>query len=104
MTTIRIENWKLVNRRHMEVSPAFDNEIHFMGSVFGHPQFRDGSVISSSRITGFDGDNFLTESGFVYELGETFDAYEGRYPRARQQLKARLKNAENLNHKEQTAC
>lgn len=100
---IRIEGWRPVNRRDMEVSPTFTGQIglhpvRLRGRVFGHPQHRDGSIVSTAPIKSFDSGNVLAEDGLFYELGEILDDYESRYPRAREQLQARIQKHKEKCH------
>lgn len=99
---IRIEGWKPVNRRDMEVSPIASQvgtyHVRLMGRVFGHPNHSDGSIISTAPITSFDSGRFLAEDGLHYELGEILVDYESRYPRAREQLQARIQKHKEKCH------
>ena len=58
----------------------------FGGTVTGHPRHKDGEEIVTSRVTGWDGETFLTRSGSRYTLGLPHPRYERQFPNARQRV------------------
>lgn len=99
-----IENWRLVNRRELWVSPQRGERMHVLGEIHGHADHRSGALFCTLPIKDFCGTECHTESGVSYELGEPHPAYESEFPHARNALKARFNKKQNVNHKEKAAC
>jgi len=54
------------------------------GDVYGHPNFADGTNVTTSSIVKVDNDTetVTTSSGSLYALGGVDTAYEAAYPNA----------------------
>ena len=84
MREARLENWLVVNYGDPYTPPELQiPRLH--GSVFGHECFQDGESITTSRISGVNGDYILTRNT-AYILGEIDPKYEERFPLARARL------------------
>ena len=84
---MRIENWSVVNVLPSEYSAPETGQPSLYGQVFGHPEFLDGTFVTTSRITGKNHvDEILTRSGSVYSLGKVNPMYEEKYPDAKNRL------------------
>lgn len=83
---MRLENWGVVLRPKPYQPPEAWAQA-LSGNVYDHPEYSDGSLITTSAINAPHGDNaILTESGRVYELGVVAQDYEELYPNARERL------------------
>ena len=80
---MKLENWSAVSDPY-QVPEIAGYYLH--GIVYGHPRFDDGSEVTTSRIVGIIGDEVLTHSGNLYELGNADSEYESLYPNARARL------------------
>ena len=83
-----IENWALIV---VLTSPYQAPELGtpcITGQVYGHPEFTDGTTITTSRIEGWDPVHkaVVTHSGSGYMLGKVSAKYERQYPDALNRL------------------
>ncbi len=75
MHTARLEQWALV----------FGSRLH--GLVYGHPNFTDGTRITTSSIQHVDKDNEEVHThNTIYVLGTTDPNYEATFPNARERF------------------
>ena len=83
---MKLENWSICTPK---VNPFTAPELIpqcLQGNVYGHPRFRDGEFVISSRIVGIKENLILTYSGSTYELGEPDPDYEDEYPDAKSRV------------------
>lgn len=63
----RLENWHLR-------SNGFDGETRLHGQVYGHPRFKDGDAVITSKLINKDWKNNLVETlNTIYTLGKQYD-------------------------------
>lgn len=74
----KLENWGLVE----------ENKLH--GQVYNHPNFENGSWVTTSRIVGVKNKIVITYSGSHYDLGKVNDEYERLFPNAANRFFNRL--------------
>ena len=74
----RLENWSITTDCQNEfLAPELmKKKLH--GNVYNHPNFADGTPVSTSTLKEFDYENRIakTRSGTEYELGEIDKSYE----------------------------
>lgn len=80
-----INNWSLVSKP-LHAYQAPEQSLRLRGEVTGHPDFEDGSDITTSRIKEIKGGKVYTSSGSEYTLGTVDPVYEALYPNALQRL------------------
>jgi hypothetical protein len=82
----RIEGWSLVSKSlGLDDAPELiATKVH--GYVYGHEDFVNGEMITTSRIAKVVDNGVITKSGTHYVLGEVSKAYEEKYPNARERL------------------
>lgn len=68
----RLDNWS-VSIKDPYTPPELG--VHLHGVVTGHPSKRDGTEITTSRITHSSGRRVTTKSGTVYQLGRIDPKY-----------------------------
>lgn len=79
---MKLENW---SKGAVPSSPFQAPELwvpRLAGNVYGHPNFEDGTAVTTSRIVGKRDGKVITGSGSEYELGEVDAEYENLYPDA----------------------
>jgi len=87
-----LENWSLVFKDPYQAPELQRPALH--GDVYGHPNFEDGSTVTTSTIVGItDDEKIITHSGSEYELGEVDPRYEKLFPKARDRV---IKTAKEL--------
>lgn len=73
MSKMRIEDWAVIYGDHS--SGVFSTDNRITGTVYGHPDFPDGSVITTTRIMDCTNRVITTLSGSLYTLGEPHPEY-----------------------------
>jgi len=71
---IKIENWCVVS----DITPYTAPEAIYLrlnGEVFGHPQFPDGHIVSTSYIMSVDKNIVTTYTGNKYKLGKPLETF-----------------------------
>lgn len=83
MPEIRIENWAIVEDIDAYTAPEMVKK-RLTGSVYGHPRFEDGKVVTTSSLKEVDmvTRSVLTKSGSKYLLGTPSAEYLALYPQA----------------------
>lgn len=82
---MRIENW-FYAKGMVPCEPEVSKQGVLWGQVFGHPNYREGHSIRTSRVVGVNGDAVVTFSGSRYELGNPAPHYESAYPDCKAKL------------------
>lgn len=73
---IRIREWAVRPGTDDPYMPPEHMGIRLSGKVYGHPEFRDGSKVDTSRIVSVEGRTITAESGRIYVLeGEPESEY-----------------------------
>lgn len=75
---VRLEKWAVVwlAATNECYAPPESRELGLAGFATGHPEFDDGTFVTSSAIVHVSGRTIRTESGRVYELfGDPDPAY-----------------------------
>lgn len=65
---IRVREWAVRPATDSPYTPPEHAGIRLSGKVYGHPEFRDGSKVDTSRVVAVDGRTITVESGRVYVL------------------------------------
>ena len=78
-----LENWALGT-----IDPYSPPEagVRLQGIVKGHPNFQDGSEITTSILTGYKSPFVVTESGQRYTLGKPNPEYEKQFPNPKERI------------------
>lgn len=74
MNDVLINEWS-VQVRQGETHLPPNQSGRLGGRVYGHPDFPDGSFVTTSRVMSAEGRQVTTESGTVYRLGEPSKDY-----------------------------
>jgi hypothetical protein len=88
MSVVTINNWAVVTTRSAAQNST--PPIHLRGIVSGHPNYQDGTEITTSHITHRKGHHLVTCNGTHYQLGTINQAYQAQYPQALQGLLRRI--------------
>lgn len=87
---MRLENWGIVPIQAPPFTPPELWAKAVCGNVYGHPNFKGGDLITSTRIVDgrVEGDKITlkTNSGSEYELGVVAEDYEAQFPDARNRV------------------
>jgi hypothetical protein len=89
MSVVRINNWAVVAPK-VSIGQLSPPPVHLRGVVIGHPNWQDGSDITTSHITHRHGWHLVSTNGTHYELGFANPDYEARFPNARELLLRRF--------------
>ena len=83
-----IENWSLVRRYSSPYQAPEQVAQCLHGVVSGHPKFKDGETITTSRVVSvnYETETVKTVTGSLYYLGAVDPAYEAAFPNARERL------------------
>lgn len=72
----KLKNWKAVyDSRQLPTSPE-GKRIYVMGEIYGREGFKDGEIITTSRIKKSEGKVICTITGSNYLLGEMEEEYK----------------------------
>lgn len=89
--SIRLEAWSLIDRQPGDFLRLPERAVVCLhGRCFGHPDFPNGHVITTSPVKGRDGEFVVVESGKRYELGDATASYAVLVPNAKARLLAQL--------------
>lgn len=72
---IKLENWSVVVRDQCPWQAPESAKRQLSGECYNHPQFKDGTFVSTSYIVDVDKNVIKTYSGSIYELGEPDPEY-----------------------------
>lgn len=83
---MRLENWSIVQRNPDPYKAPELQRQYLHGKIFGHPDYEDGTEITTSAIWAIRDNLIITKSGSEYALGEVDPKYEAAFPDARNRL------------------
>jgi hypothetical protein len=92
MNLILIDRWGIIGSNDPYRAPELQ-QFSLRGDVYNHPNFFDGESARTSYIVGRRGQCVVTYSGSKYILGHPDEAYEKRFPNARERV---LKNLNEI--------
>jgi hypothetical protein len=75
-TKISIENWAMVYSMDNPYKAPELQERYLAGTVYGHPNFKDGSFITTSYVVDINDKEVTTASGSLYLLGTPSEDYQ----------------------------
>ena len=83
---IRLENWSVTYKPDPWAPPELLPKL-LRGNVYNHPDFADGSEITTSAIVEVTAiRTVITNSGHEYKLGEPAEDYEKQFPNAKERF------------------
>lgn len=91
---IKLENWEFCVRQGSPYMAPECQQRYFIGDVTGHPNFPDGSRVSTSNAVGWADDCAVTEDGNQYELGQPHPDYEAAFPNALERMRENARLAQ----------
>lgn len=95
MGTVKLENWSFITGANSQYASPEQYVPCFHGEAYGHPDYEDGHIISTSTITGYDEetDEFICVSR-RYTLGTVDEEYDKKFPGSKERL---VESAKKLN-------
>ncbi len=72
---ILLDNWSLTHKDVDPYTPPEAKVVYLQGLVFGHPDYKDGAQICTSRVVGVDDRVVTTETETRYTLGNIDPRY-----------------------------
>lgn len=90
---MNLERWsKVVAPGGMYVGPSERGV--YQGTVYGHPFVRDGTVITTNEILGWDFRDacFVDSTSYEYRLRNPDETYEQRFPNAKAKVEKAIKD------------
>ncbi len=80
---MKLQNWSLVSIYDNPYLPPELQTKGLHGLVYGHPNHKDGTEVTTSAFLFMFNGLALTASGSEYQLGEIDPVYEEMFPNAR---------------------
>lgn len=72
---VRIENWSIVQKPLSAYDAPEYKHSYLQGTVYGHPQKKDGTPVITSKILLSHKTLVATQSGNIYRLGKPSEDY-----------------------------
>lgn len=88
---MKLEKWYIGPRSDGDPYQPPETQPALHGNVYGHPDYKDGTFITTSLLKRVKDGKVETQSGSLYELGEVATEYEAVYPNAKARVLAQEK-------------